>query len=106
MHNEDANEQATTEPEALDDIVREFPGWQPWLGVDHLFHARLRTGALIVVSAEDLSGLQEQIRLWNAQQATELARGLDGHLTEEGRNTLSELVLAGELDDVPWYIVR
>ena len=47
-------------PEALAD---EYPDWEPWLGIDSLWHARIK-GATppVIVTGEDLADLRDEIR--------------------------------------------
>jgi hypothetical protein len=46
-------------PESL---AEEFPGWEPWQGIEGLWHARIR-GATppVMVHAEDPTDLRDQI---------------------------------------------
>ena len=56
------------EPQTADDIEREFPEWQAWLGTDRRFHARMRSGSRIVVHGEDLTDLRDQVIKWLRQE--------------------------------------
>jgi hypothetical protein len=44
-------------------IASEFPGWEVWQGIDHLWHARIR-GATppVMVHGEDLVDLRDQVK--------------------------------------------
>lgn len=45
-----------------DQVADEFPGWEAWQGIDHLWHARIR-GATppVMVHGGDLVDLRDQI---------------------------------------------
>src|SRR5258706_6837163 len=44
-------------------IADEFPGWEAWQGIDHLWHARIR-GATppVMVHGEDLVDQRDQVK--------------------------------------------
>jgi hypothetical protein len=44
-------------------IEAEFPGWEPWQGIDRMWHARIR-GATppVMVHGEDLVDLRDQVK--------------------------------------------
>ena len=45
-----------------DSIEAEFPGWQPFRGVDRRWHARIRGAAApVMIHGDDLVDLREQI---------------------------------------------
>jgi hypothetical protein len=46
----------------VESIADEFPDWEPWQGIEGLWHARIR-GATppVMVTGEDLMDLRDQI---------------------------------------------
>ena len=54
----------TADP-TLDDISREFPRWHCWLGVSHLYYARIpRTSPAVLVRGESPQDLKDEIIRW------------------------------------------
>ena len=60
---ERVTDQRHYEPQAPDEIEKEFPGWHVWKGVNNLWYASLaKTSPPVVVeSAEDLVDVRDQI---------------------------------------------
>jgi hypothetical protein len=55
----------TGEEPAIESIAAEFPRWEPWRGIDGLFHARIK-GATppVMVRGEDVQDLIWEIERW------------------------------------------
>lgn len=57
-------EPSTAEP-SLDDLRREFPGWEFWYGISQLWYARrLNTSPPVLLRGEDLMDLRDVVRGW------------------------------------------
>lgn len=53
----------------LDDVWREFPGWEVWQGIAGLVYARKPlTSPPVVIRAEDPADLRDQIRGYLGRQ--------------------------------------
>lgn len=70
-------------------IEAEFPGWEPFRGVDRRWHARIRGAATpVMVHDDDLVGLREEIILANSmrEEAAWRERQRGGwHVTRNGQ---------------------